>query len=288
MMQTQSGPSLDIVFCSDRGYSLLVLNAVLQLNRMHRNKFRIHYLLVETIDSKIEKKLKACGVNIVYVNPEIITKFHSSHHITLATYLRIYVGAILALNKFIYLDPDIILTKKLSLQDFYSFEKSGYVLAAVPGYERWGDDLNRLNKSSIQFSILFNAGIMFFNFENYPVEKFIEQNEKIYEEFRPYILWWDQDILNFFGNEYGFYKLDFLTWNYIPLFDELKPGENPCIIHYAGEFKPWKHFNLSKWNVLFWKSVILNCLWKEFHFLYYFKRFLIRILTFQGGIKSYH
>jgi lipopolysaccharide biosynthesis glycosyltransferase len=172
-------------------------------------------------------------------------------HVSLATYIRLFLPSILPQNidKILYIDGDVICTD--SIQDLWETPLANYAAAAVPDMR--SNDIRILNRLSLpKDSDYFNAGIMLINLkwwrENDIQNKtlhYIANNKDICQ-------YHDQDALNVLLHgqiaelpirynlqEHFFEPLEnqFISRSH---FEELQTALfNPSLIHYTGFRKPW-------------------------------------------------
>lgn len=166
-----------------------------------------------------------------------------------------------SLKKILYLDCDMIVTS--SLGELYSTDISECYAAVV------AETLNR--HWPIEHAY-FNSGMVLFNLEKYRNENLEEQAVQFGYEHSDWIRWADQDILNYIfkGNvaylplkwnmlldkvaREHILSMDFVIYPYSE--DETHEAENnPRIIHYVTDKKPWLPTCRHPHKASYWKHV---------------------------------
>lgn len=221
--------------------------------------FDIH-IVTQDLSEEGQKTLKdiVCGqykqrIYFYFVSTDLLNDFpiDSTSHISISTYLRLFLSSVLpsSLSKVLYLDCDIIV--RSSIAAFWNIDLTGYSIGCVE--DMWSDkDENYSRLGYSKDFLYFNAGVLLINLD------FWRQNH-LEEEFTNYIkqnaeklLFNDQDVLNgvlhdkklfipFKWNmQDGFFRrrrrIRKETW------DELdKELCNPAILHFTGSKKPWHY-----------------------------------------------
>ena len=221
--------------------------------------FDIH-IVSQDLSEEGQKALKdiVCGqykqrVYFYFVNTDLANDFpiDPTSHISISTYLRLFLGSVLpsSLSKVLYLDCDIII--RSSIAAFWNIDLTGYAIGCVE--DMWSDrdeNYSRLGYSK-DFSY-FNAGVLLVNLDYW------RQND-LENEFTNYVkhnaeklLFNDQDVLNevlhdkklfipFKWNmQDGFFRsrrrIRKETWDILD-----KELCNPAILHFTGSKKPWHY-----------------------------------------------
>ena len=174
------------------------------------------------------------------------------HHFTREVYYRILCGELLpeTLDRVLYLDSDLLV--RGSLKSLYNTEFQGKVLIGVkdtlgPKYYK-DQHFSRLEKLGLtEKDIYVNSGVLLFNLEklrkSFALKDFLRQ----IEEKREIIDMVDQDMINvYFKGEIGVtdetYNYPALVYSASFVFCWIAGGwrkENPKIVHYMGNPKPW-------------------------------------------------
>jgi len=191
-----------------------------------------------------------------------------SQHVSLATYYRLVIPALLprSESKVLYLDVDLIVRAPLS--DLYDTDISEYGAAAV--HEPHGIFYFEALSLPSQFHY-FNAGVLLINLDYWRTRR-IAEIALDFARSRPELLrCWDQCALNhalsgqvlFLGYE----------WNYQPGWrgsNESKMSGycdrshmNPKIVHFAGPFKPWHFMSDQEYKDEYWAH-LSNTPWSDY------------------------
>jgi len=229
------------IFVIDGGISDKNKTKIFKSLAFAKDKFKIHWLDPE--NSKLFPKIKTSKI---------------SHHLTHATYYRLLIADLLPIEveKVIYLDIDLLIKQDLTL--LWSINTEQYCIAAVQDMglpyvsSRYGlkiySELN-LNPDTKYF----NAGVIIINLSLWRSQKISEEVFDFLSKYSEKIRWHDQDALNvIFAKKW--LELD-PRWNQIPYiltvksYQEIHLSEqiynevvnDPYIIHYATENKPWKY-----------------------------------------------
>ena len=264
--------TIPLVLSTDGNYAPYLYTTMISiLENANEKTFYEFYILVPFNFSKsIEKTILKinnnykCKINFIYIKNVFKNYIQKISHITLPTYYRLLIGDLLPkeINKCIYLDIDVCVTKDLS--EMFNINLNDNYIAGVvaPGYF-FNEKLHckRLNISSTKKYI--NAGVLVFNLfkirEDKMTQKFIELAKKNYAS-------QDQDVLNVacFGKiltlppKYNAMTVR-LKENH-PLLKKLysekqiyEAKNNPFIIHYADFKKPWNSIGVYMetywWNI---------------------------------------
>lgn len=166
-------------------------------------------------------------------------------HLSYATFYRYFIGEVVAENRALYIDADIVVTGDLT--PLFEMDLEGYALAAVTD----GLDVNK-----------FNAGVLLIDTalwrEENVCQQLLELTNRYHEE-----EFGDQGILNrhFKGRwkklpeKYNvMVGMDTFahTFNAFEWYDRANQLEKEAvIIHYAGD-KPWNQWNLNRCRDIWW------------------------------------
>lgn len=250
---------LEIVLCTDENYVMPIAVLMTSIGLTNPN-LNIHYNIVYTklgqkFKDQLSRHLGNTNSSISFYSlDESCLKdcpIRPGEHVSLATYIRLFLPSILPQNidKILYIDGDVICTD--SIQDLWETPLANYAAAAVPDMR--SNDIRILNRLSLpKDSDYFNAGIMLINLkwwrENDIQNKtlhYIANNKDICQ-------YHDQDALNVLLHgqiaelpirynlqEHFFEPLEnqFISRRH---FEELQTALfNPSLIHYTGFRKPW-------------------------------------------------
>ena len=225
----------------------------------------------------IKETLIDLPIEVRSVRPDysLVEHLHTSHHVTPAAYLRLLTAEILpdSISKAIYLDSDLLVCDDLTrlwnlpMADHYclaapdiacpfvdarvgcrNFRQANPFMAAfcpVPNYKELGMD---------GADSYFNSGVMVLNLDLWRRDQLAGQMLDCLEQNRQHIWCWDQYALNvvMYGRwgklplrwNQGAHALEYPNSACSPVDrDEFRIMlEDPGIIHFTTEFKPW-HFH---------------------------------------------
>lgn len=183
-----------------------------------------------------------------------------SHHISKATYYRLFVASILPeeITSVVYLDSDAVVMR--SMRELFELPLTGSIAAAdhmSPGnaFRLWGGLVGNY----------FQAGVMLADLNQWRENQLEEIFKRILAKESDRILWWDQDVLNIaFENEWQrlpiWYNLSRQARLVIP---EAAARENGCFLHLDGSGKPWK-VHSKDWVADAWYALYLETFGTEF------------------------
>jgi lipopolysaccharide biosynthesis glycosyltransferase len=258
--------AIPIVLASDENYMKYMYVTMISILENKKNRtFCDFYLLVpekfdEEFTSKfegLEETYQNCKVNFVEMGDIFQDRVMMINHISLPTYYRLKIAQILpeTYDKAIYLDSDVIVLKDLT--EFFNTDLTDYY---VGGVKAAGYILNLGNRSYFEsigiqdLSNYINAGVTLWNLEKIRQDDMTSVLLKLSEN--DYTSQ-DQDIINlaFCGkikilplkyNVMTPYKTRYFDaddktdfFNVYGKRDAMEAAENPVIIHYADENKPW-------------------------------------------------
>ena len=225
---------------------------------------------------KLEVSLAQLPITVHLVEPDhsLIEDLVISHHATHSVYFRLLASLLLpdCIDRIIYLDADMIIQDDISelwdkpLQDHYCLAVPDiacpYISArhALPNYKQAREFLAADNpvQNWGQLGLdptahYFNSGVMVINLKRWRDEQIEKKLLATLRDNEKYIWCWDQYALNVvFCGQWG--KLPY-RWNQgaqvfqfpdaqsipIPEADFLEMKDNPAVIHYTTEWKPWKY-----------------------------------------------
>ncbi len=199
----------------------------------------------EKFEKDIEelKKIKKCSIEIIDVNPSIVSNLPTKWYITQTAYLRYLIPVLKPeIDKGIYLDVDTLVLK--SLKNLYKIDLENNYAAVVEDMLDNEDKRIRLEKFCI--NNYFNSGMLLMNLKRWREENLTE----IFLRDTKYSKFMDQDVLNcVFGKDvlYIDYKYNWLPKNF-------RGGlnDNAVIVHFAGAFKPWTNgFERTYWFFIY-------------------------------------
>ncbi len=217
---------------------------IVQNDLSEKDKCNLNKLIINT-----NHGLYFLDINESVLNKMPIGENTISSHITISTYFRLFLSDLLPndVNKVLYLDSDVIVNT--SIDNLYSINIDNYAIAGIPDKETNQEN----NKKRLMIPLKYcyvNAGVLLMNVEYLRKIDFVKKVRLFVNEHYNKILYHDQDILNaLLYNEILYlphkwnmmdcylYKEPVCNSKYLT---EIKSSQmNPCIIHYAGYFKPW-------------------------------------------------
>lgn len=251
---------IEIVCNIDRAYvkhCRLMLCTLLSSNRAV-GAFRVHIIttgMSAADEAELASLSQLFDVKVCFyaVDYNLISSFpiREQDHLSLATYLRIYMPRLLPadIDKVLYLDSDIIVID--SIDELWNTPLGDYALAAVE--ERPPHDVETPRRLGYpeEWSY-FNAGVLLVNLKLWRQLDVTSRCHDIIAEKGALLLHHDQDVLNTLlgGNK----MLLSARWNMMDFFLLCEPDVQPrrmddirqsltcpAIIHYNHLRKPWMH-----------------------------------------------
>lgn len=283
--------------------SLLDTNQDLKLNIYLIYDFEDVTLLNETL--RFAKEKYGVDINLIYQDSSIFKNYRVSKHVSINTYLRLLLTAIIPtdVDSGLFLDSDTIVTgslkplAKLEFADLNNVtvtERSKFVYAVSEIPEQRIANSQRLTELGYTTDGYFNAGVMLVNLKNWRLIRAADDLMALADKYMEDLVFWDQDILNmYFVNRWS--EID-PTYNALHLI--WKRRKTPLIVHYAGSSKPWNYmdrhpyrsyyfkylkltpFSKNKYNDFDLKKMPLKYIRDLRHFLNYFRQF------FLGNLKD--
>jgi lipopolysaccharide biosynthesis glycosyltransferase len=272
---------MHIVLASDNNYAQhlgVTLLSILE-NAKNPENISIHILEIE-INKEAREKIKSIAnkyqahLEFYSIDKNILSSFPALGHLSIATYLRLFIPQLLPnhIDKVIYLDCDLVALR--DLKGLYETNLNNKALAVV-------EDVKSQEIARIFFypglNSYFNAGVMLIDLKKWREEKITQKAISFIKEHKAKLKTADQDVLNcLFKNNYT--KLD-RKYN-----TDLKhhpinalPDKDTVILHYSDKIKPWsylyvgknkkyyfKYLELSPWNKFKYKDKNLKNFFKKY------------------------
>lgn len=250
---------IDIVCNIDSSYVEhcgVMLTSLLLKNKEER--FKVHIInssLSEQDKQRLSVLSERFPVELAYydVPHSFVESFpiQKKDHLSLATYLRIFMPELLPVEveKVLYLDVDLIVMD--SIRELWDVDIADCAVAAVE--ERPPYDLNMpvVLGYPVEYSY-FNMGVLLINLKRWRAMNLTAQCKQFIAKNYDIIKYHDQDVLN--ALLYAERKFISIRWNMMHFFFFLRPEiqprrmedlkyalHHPSIIHFTGSRKPWLH-----------------------------------------------
>lgn len=263
---------MEIVFNIDENFIMQCCTTMVSI--MHNNqKEPIHFHVISNgLTSASQSKIRDMAESyekqvffyvVDYDKLSDYELFDKQGHISMATYLRLFVSDILPahLHKVIYLDCDLIVDGAIA--ELWNTDISGYALGVVEDmWSGMADNYVRLGYDAVYS--YFNAGVMLVNLDYWREHKVSQASARYMAAHAGKLIFNDQDVLNGLFHDNKLF-LPF-RWNVqeglvkrrrrirpeavAQLDEELK---NPVIIHFTGGQKPWIYTCRNPYKCLFFK-----------------------------------
>jgi lipopolysaccharide biosynthesis glycosyltransferase len=257
-----------LVFSIDDAYVMpfkVLWNSLIKTDSIP-SKTPIFMLHEATLSAKSIDDLKLFsekyGRSISFLNTQrfVPNDLPISHHISKASYYRLYISSILPSNisSVVYLDADAVAVR--SIRDLFEF-KMNLPLAATDHMSPQ-DAFRLFGERSGNY---FQGGVLLIDLDIWRSEKVEQRFTKILREEKNRILWWDQDILNIaFEGRWQRLPLWFNVCNHVRKAIDMKVIEsNARFVHLDGSGKPWKFYS-SEIHAKQWYLAYENCFGKPF------------------------
>lgn len=183
-----------------------------------------------------------------------------SHHISKATYYRLYISSILPTNisSVVYLDSDALVVS--SIRYLFTLELN-MPLAAIDHLSPQ-DSFRLFGEMSGSY---FQAGVLVIDLDIWRAQEIEKIFNKILREERNRIHWWDQDVLNIaFEGKWQRLPLWFNVCNQVrKIVDARVIQSNVRFIHLDGSSKPWRLYS-SEAHAKSWYAAYEDCFGSPF------------------------
>lgn len=253
-----SGAAMNVVCAVDAGYVRHCGVMLLTLRDANPTAVLHVFVLHDGLCSDEAARLLRClegvvdSVSLIHVDATLSRGFPVSGHMSLATYLRLFLGAALpsTVERALFLDADMVITD--SLAPLWSTPLDGRSLGAVPNPR---NDAHRERLRLADGQDYFNAGVLLVDLRAWRGRDLVAEGAAFVREHPDRVVLWDQDVLN------HLFRGDWLAlpprWNAVPHWwsgaqgrvDPAKglmpwrEGPPPAVVHFAGsgQIKPWHH-----------------------------------------------
>lgn len=284
-MKNKLNPAFDsnvasIVFATDKFYlpylSVAITSLIASSSKDHNYDIVVLYTDIDnknitkflnSFHLKENFSLRFLNVTDIFDSMDV-KDFYIEIHVTLATYLRFFIGnLLLKYDKVLYLDCDILI--KEDVYNLYAIDLEGHPIGAASDIREIYHAFKNNNSSGRNwrdylidtlglkdYTSYFQAGVLLLDLDKFRKKdlqtKLLESLKRIK---RPILS--DQDILNsVLFNQVKYFQVNWnLEWQLefeYPQFrldmpEKLKQEyiealKNPKIIHYASPIKPWKNW----------------------------------------------
>jgi lipopolysaccharide biosynthesis glycosyltransferase len=234
-------------------HTIVTLNS---LKRYNSNRTFFIHILDSGITGKFRFKLKLFLFRLGFkykfykIDYSPIKDAPVSHHVTIASYNRLFLSTILDQNieRVLYLDSDIIVLGQIDM--LFEYDLSDFFVAAA------GETLSNIDRERLEFNSdeqYFNAGILVVNLKKWRQENIESKLVDFINNQPRKIKYWDQDVLNYclknkwlrLPQKYNLTHFFFYPNDYTPSYFGLNQAQyeetqkDPVIIHFTSHQKPW-------------------------------------------------
>lgn len=248
--------NMDFVLAPDDNYArhaAAVVASILAHNPDHHIRI---WILDGGLSEENQKKLSVYRnfsnyeVSFLNINPDNFKDFPESGYITRATWYRLKIGELIpeTVQKCLYLDCDTIVNS--SLAELFALDLTEKCAAVGIDciFEKFLKNHRNYFPSDYQY---FNAGVILFNLQEWRAQSIEKDIMDFVVENPRRLKLLDQTILNIFlrgktvdfGIKYNFQftpKVLCETSYSRRKLEYRSAAPSPAIIHFVGEFKPWK------------------------------------------------
>ena len=206
----------------------------------------------------MRNRLKVIGSEIVNVKKTAhnLRDFRLPNAIlSYAAFFRYFIADEVIEDRVLYLDSDTIVNAKLD--DLFNIDLQGYAIAAVQDFNHEG------------WLTTFNSGVMLIDAKKWREKNSTQSLLELTAQYHEHV-YGDQGVLNmYFGDQWlhldkeynfmvGLDQFLHLTGNSQWYQSSYYGNNEPKIIHYTSEFKPWIHLTLTRFRKLWWFYYGLN------------------------------
>lgn len=238
--------TISIVVASDNHYAILIVALLKSIDMNHKTDEHIDFHIIDDgIAGSFRKKLTDIidpfRITVFWHNskdvvPSNLTIPIDSSAFPLTAYMRVFAPYVLdsSIEKFIYLDVDIILQEDIS--KLWKISLNGYTIGAVQDIGKtvdceWGGIPNYKELGLKADTKYFNSGVLLIDSQKWQSEKISEKIIYTLSKYKEHVRLVDQYAFNVvFANKW--LELD-PKWNW-PAF---KDDENPYLVHFL-DIKP--------------------------------------------------
>ena len=253
--------TISIVCTIDNKYAQHCTVMLSSLFQNNRNESFTVYILTDGFSwlnsYKLNKFFSATKqkFQIIKIDKSALKNAPITHHISLATYFRLFIPQVIPdnIDKVLFIDSDIIIRKPIDALWNINIQDFSHAATIAAGMDDYPPVIG-LPKDSLYF----NAGLMLINLAFWRKFKVFAQGCELISQQPDKLQWWDQDVLNILLHP-SWLPVD-LTWNYQPFiyeeeinnsnykakyekFNYLAAKLDPAIVHFVGggKAKPWHY-----------------------------------------------
>lgn len=295
---------LNLLYCFDHNYNIQAATSISSLANKIDEEIKI-YIIHENPNSfeKYKKELEKKK----FINSITVYKFLNNNydfpnlngsHVSSATYFRLFIESYLPkdLDYLTYVDADVICLNnpiKLINRTIKNMEEKNFIIAGrVEGTNE--TSFEYFENLGFNGDKYFNAGVVVINFhgwiKNNMQNTLLEIMKKKYEK----IIYWDQDILNYYFN--GEFLILDERLNFKIELDDSSPEMSQYVrnevifLHYSGKGKPWLFDSVTKVNSVFYQEAYQKFFKFKHHTDIKLKRDeftkLIKLFIFKNEVNS--
>ena len=242
---------MNIALCTDDNYAnhcAVCVTSILENNKSEECHI---YVLTEGLTEENVNKFKYLEdyyhqkIDVKNMETNTVGDLQVSYRFPRSIYFRFLLPQVIAGDRVLYLDCDIIV--RTSLSNLFKTNLDGFACGVVE--DQCGDDV-RLHNPIMMFSRYFNSGMLLMNLDYWRRHDVAKNLVTWIENFDGRLLWPDQDALNavlegkvrFLDYKYNYQQGFFgdLTWLRADKWPCVKKAKNnPVIVHYTAGVKPW-------------------------------------------------
>lgn len=245
----------DVCLCADGNYIDYVPSVIESVLRSNQNKsFVFHVISDDDASDKFLGVLESLGGIDFHWHKIDVAKFDGLKevsHFTKAMYYRFSIPDLIAADRVLYLDCDVLVRGDIS--SLFHMDMSGMYVAAVdnPFFSRW-QELGVEKKNGY-----FNSGVMMINCALWRSESVMDKVVHKVSEIGDSLLLPDQDAMNvvFCGKWLRLQQSFNVQYSMLSNFNRyLAESEclpeylrKPIVVHFSGTNKQWHFSNFSKY-----------------------------------------
>lgn len=198
---------MNLCFAADDNYVKPTAVAIMTILLTNRNDSFNIYIITQSLSEKskdilastVKRYSSESKIIFCFLKDSILTDFSSTlkklDHITLSTYLRLYIPALLPkdISKVLYLDSDIICAE--SLKELYELDLKGCSMMAAHD-ERTEDEENFARLKYPKENGYAAAGVLLINVDWWRKNNVQEKTLDFVAHHKELCKWHDQDALN--------------------------------------------------------------------------------------------